>query len=75
MIGKASYYQMNADREFHPFLNDGFEIRETAVDKNNMVYIKGGVTFGYGTNMNIAGDRVFYHQTTEDGKTVGIAWR
>ena len=75
VIGKASYYQMNADREFHPFLNDGFEIRETAVDKNNMVYIKGGVTFGYGTNMNIAGDRVFYHQTTEDGKTVGIAWR
>ena len=74
VLGKTEYYQINGDIDGFPVLNNGFDIRKAAVDRAQGVYIPGGVSLASGTNMNIAGDRIWYLEVTSGGKVKGIGW-
>ena len=59
-LGKADYYMMNGDIDGVLVMCEDFAIKKAAIDTGHEQYSPGTETLAKGTNMNIAGERVYY---------------
>ena len=59
-LGTAEYYMQNGDLEGILVMCEDFDIKKALLDPEKEQYTPGTETLAKGTNMNIAGDRVYY---------------
>ena len=66
-LGKAKYYMLNGDMEGVLVMCEDFAIKKAVLDPEKETYVPGTEILAYGTNMNVAGDRIYLVEQAEGG--------